>query len=266
MNVRNRYREAWSSSEGADLYEKARPGYAAEAIRFLQRTFGIDLDSVVLDLAAGSGKLTRQLLTTGARVIAVEPLEGMRTAFSRMLPTISILNGRAEAIPVAAATIDMVVAGQAWHWFDSVAALAEVSRVVIPGGGLALLWNEYDETQPWVHEYAEIRRRSENPVPWRTDSPWTEAFTGTDHWAPLQLEVFSHQSEMTRAALVERMLSSSAITVLPADEKTRVQEAVLRVLDNHPETKGRVFISLPYRTQVFWTRHVITRSGPLSIE
>ena len=253
MPNRNLYQEAWTSSEGASLYEKARPGYAPAAVDFIISTFNIDSTSRVLDLAAGTGKLTRQLLGSGAQITAVEPLPGMRQAFAEALPAITVVEGTAEAIPLPAESVDLVTAGQAWHWFDSKAALAEVTRIVKLGGALTLLWNVYDQTEPWMREFAAIRKSGTDSTPWRDEEHWQQAFAASAAWQPLQLELFSHRSVTTRDGLVERMLSSSVMTVLPESEKANVREDILRVLDGHDETRGRKTIAVPYCTQVFWT-------------
>ncbi len=102
----------------------------------------------MLDLAAGTGKLTRQLVALGANVIAVEPDAGMRATFARVVPGVEMLAGSAEAIPLADASVDAVFVGQAFHWFRAEAALAEMHRVLRPGGGFGLLWNTWHDDDP----------------------------------------------------------------------------------------------------------------------
>jgi len=114
--------------KAADEYERARPSYPAEAVDFVVSTFGIGPGSIVLDLAAGTGKFTRLLVPTGASMIAVEPVEGMRRVLRDVLPAIDILDGTAESIPAADESVDLVVCAQAFHWFDGPAALAEIRR------------------------------------------------------------------------------------------------------------------------------------------
>ena len=114
---------------GADTYERGRPDFPAEAVEFLVQTLNINQASHVLDLAAGTGKLTRRLAPTGAKLTAVEPVEGMRRKFSALLPGVEILEGTAEAIPLPSESLDVVVVAQAFHWFDGPRALAEIHRV-----------------------------------------------------------------------------------------------------------------------------------------
>src|SRR4051812_13713682 len=120
------------------VYERGRPDYPPEAIACLVTHLRIGPGSTVVDVGAGTGKLTQLLLDTGAQVTAVEPVADMRLAFARPLPGVPILEGTAEALPLASGTADALVAGAAFHWFDGPAALREIHRVLRPGGGLGL--------------------------------------------------------------------------------------------------------------------------------
>ena len=128
-------------ARGADAYERGRPEYPADALEPLR----LSPDLTVLDLAAGTGKLTRPLAASGARVIAVEPVAEMRAALPSSVET---LDGTAESIPLGDGSVDLVTVGQAFHWFDGDAALAEIHRVLRPGGRLALVWNRRVEDAP----------------------------------------------------------------------------------------------------------------------
>ena len=132
----------------AEQYERARPTYADDALRWLAGRIGIGPGRRVLDLAAGTGKLTRQLVALGASVVAVEPGDAMRSLLERVVPEAESFAGSAEAIPLAGASVDAVTVGQAYHWFRAEEALAEMHRVLRPGGAVALLWNQWDEDDP----------------------------------------------------------------------------------------------------------------------
>jgi len=131
-------------SSAADVYERARPGYAPEALDWLCQQLGLRRGKTVLDLGAGTGKLTRDLVPTGAHVIAVEPLDEMRAHLVEAVPEAEALAGTAEQIPLEDGNVDAVVSGQAFHWFDPSRALPEIHRVLRPGGGLGLIWNSRD--------------------------------------------------------------------------------------------------------------------------
>jgi len=128
----------------AEEYEATRPSYPDEVLDLLP----VANDAVVLDLGAGTGKLTRVLARRYARVTAVEPLDGMRGILERVVPGVEALAGSAEQIPLGDASVDAVFAAQAFHWFDHERAVAEIGRVLRPGGILALVWNGPDASRP----------------------------------------------------------------------------------------------------------------------
>lgn len=233
-------------------YEIGRPPYPADAIERLVAELGIEDGKRVLDLAAGTGKLTRFLVPTGAVVVAVEPVEAMRTAFSKSLPDVQALAGTAEAIPLPEASIDAVAVGQAFHWFDGDAALAEIHRVLRPGGRLGLIWNVKDESVDWIEKLGEIMESYRGDAPRVASGAWKKAFDRTTLFTPLERARFSFVHEADFAAVVARVTSVSFIAALPPAEFARVVDQVRTLLATHPETKGRATFELPYRTGVYW--------------
>src|SRR5437764_4525363 len=136
----------------ADVYERGRPSYPAEAIDWLVPAHA----QRVADIGAGTGKLTRQRGEGGLDMIAVEPSAGMREELRRAAPGVPVVAGTAEQIPLADGAVDLVIVAQAWHWVDPERAVPEVARVLAPGGRLALLWNIRDERTDWVAELTRI--------------------------------------------------------------------------------------------------------------
>ncbi len=138
----------------ADVYDRARPGYPGEALDWLLPPAPLggpaDRPLRVLDLGAGTGKLTRSLVARGVDVVAVEPTPGMRETFARVLPGVDVLDGTAESIPLPDGSLDAVLMAQAWHWVDPATAAPEVARVLRPGGRLGLLWNVRDAGVDWI--------------------------------------------------------------------------------------------------------------------
>jgi SAM-dependent methyltransferase len=237
-------------------YEIGRPPYPQEAIDRLVVELGIGSGTRVLDLAAGTGKLTRRLQATGADLVAVEPVEGMRAALSASLPDIEALTGTAEAIPLADASVDAVTVGQAFHWFDGDAALAEIHRVLRPGGKLGLIWNVKDESVGWIEKLGSIMESYRGDAPRVASGAWKAAFDRTTLFRPLERARFSFVHEADFAAVVARVTSVSFIASLPPAEFARVVDKVRQLLATHPETKGRTTFDLPYRTGAYWCEGV----------
>ena len=131
----------------------------------------------MLDLAAGTGKLTAHLVETGAEVVAIEPVDEMRAVLERELPSVRALAGTAEAIPLDAASVDAVTVGQAFHWFRGDEALAEIHRVLRPGGGLGLVWNVRDTSVPWVARLTEIMEPHRGDAPTHRTGAWRKALS-----------------------------------------------------------------------------------------
>ena len=143
---------ARSFGVAADVYERARPLYPDEAIEWILPEGA----RTVLDLGAGTGKLTRALAARGLEVVAVEPLAEMRTNLAWAAPEARILDGTAEAIPLEDDSVDLITVAQAWHWVDPARATAEAARVLRPGGTLALIWNRRDERVDWVARLGQV--------------------------------------------------------------------------------------------------------------
>src|SRR5690349_6622753 len=140
----------------ADAYERGRPGYPEEAIAWMAERLDLREGRNLLDLAAGTGKLTRTLVPFGAHVVAVEPIDEMREQLFRALPDVDAFDGTAESIPLPDGSVDAVTCGQAFHWFRAEQALKEIHRVLRPAGGLALVWNVRDLSDPLQARVNEI--------------------------------------------------------------------------------------------------------------
>ncbi len=236
---------------GAD-YERGRPGYPAGALEHLAATLGLEPGRVVLDLAAGTGKLTRALTGTGAEVIAVEPVTGMRDRLMTGAPGARVLAGTAERIPLADGAVDAVTVAQAFHWFDAVAAGHEIHRVLRPSSRLAVIWNAWDESVPWVAATMEIIHAHVGDAPQQRTSSWPRELAGTGRFTSLVKDTFAHVVLGDRETLVARVLSTSYIAALPQAGRDRVARDVLAVLDADPRTVGAATIATPYTTHVAW--------------
>jgi SAM-dependent methyltransferase len=222
-------------------------------VSYLVRELGITEGRDVLELGAGTGKLTEMLVPTGARITAVEPVTAMREALAAACPTVRVVDGTAEDLPVGDATADAAVAAQAFHWFDGERALPEIHRCLRPGARLGLIWNVRDEASDWSERLTAIFDRLAGDGPRYRDMRWREPFERTALFGPLHHQVAYHVHEVSREAFVDRVLSVSYVASAPEAERERVLAEVHELLDTDPELAGRERLIVPYRTDVYWT-------------
>ncbi|WP_102142213.1 class I SAM-dependent methyltransferase [Mycobacterium hubeiense] len=226
-----------SLSFGAEAaaYERGRPSYPPEAIDWLLPPDARD----VLDLGAGTGKLTTRLVERGLSVVAVDPIPEMLEVLSQSLPDTPALLGTAEEIPLPDDSVDAVLVAQAWHWFDRDRAVKEVARVLRPGGRLGLVWNTRDERMGWVKELGRIIGHDD-----ASDHEVTlpEPFTGLEQ----------HQVEwtnyLTPQALIDLVASRSYCITSPTEVRTRTLDKVRELLATHPALANNSGLALPYVT------------------
>lgn len=249
------HREAATGfGRAADAYERARPSYPPDAVSLLVQELAIGFGSRVVDLAAGTGKLTRLLEPTGADLVAIEPVAAMRDVLSTAAPGATIVGGTAERMPLTDASVDAVIVAQAFHWFDASRAATEIARVLKPGGGLGLIWNVREESVPWIHELTRIMEPHRGTTPTHRSGAWRPPLDASGLFEPLRERSFHYEQTMSPDEAVDRVLSVSFIAALPTDERAAVASAVRATLEGDPDTKGRDSLILPYRTDVFWSR------------
>jgi ubiquinone/menaquinone biosynthesis C-methylase UbiE len=211
----------------AEQYERARPTYADDALQWLADRIGIAPGRRVLDLAAGTGKLTRQLVALGASIVAVEPGDAMRALLERVVPEAESLAGSAEAIPLADASVDAITVGQAYHWFRPDEALAEMHRVLRPAGSVALLWNQWDDNDPLQREIDELIE----PLRPRAAAQLEEwdgrrGLETSPLFGLVEERLFHHRRTLTADQLVEWVSSTSAVVTAPPAEQARIEDRV----------------------------------------
>ena len=238
-------------SAEAEAYARGRPEYPADIVGWLTDELGIAPDRSVVDLGAGTGKFTTLLERIGAKVIAVEPVEAMRARLLESLPQVQALAGIAQAIPLPSASVDAVVCAQAFHWFASDEALAEIHRVLKPAGRLGLVWNVRDESVPWVAAISDIIAPYEGDAPRFRTGEWRKTFTG--RWfGDLELTTMPHQHVgPAEEVIVARFLSVSFIAALPPAEKQKVADRLRDLVASDPALRGRATIAFPYRTEAY---------------
>jgi SAM-dependent methyltransferase len=224
-------------------YERGRPEYPAAAVAEL----GLAPGARVLDLGAGTGKLTRVLDAAGLETIAVDPSRAMLDELAAQAPRATALLGTAEAIPLPDASVDAVTAGQAFHWFDAPAALAEIHRVLRPGGALGLLWNRRDESDPLQALLSELTDPGERDTPrgWRLDVPGLVDASG--RFGPVTTTELPHVQPTDAVGLVSRLRSSSYVASQPEERRTELERRLRERLPAGP-------VPLRYVTVVYVAR------------
>jgi len=232
----------------ADAYERARPEYPAAAVAWLT-----DGAREVLDLGAGTGKLTRGLVAAGLEVVAVEPDDAMAVRLREALPAVRVLAGAAEEIPLADGSVDAVVAGQAYHWFDPPRALPEIARVLRPGGRLGLVWNVRDDREPWVARLTALLG----------GGAWAErperSLAASPLFGPLEQQTFAHEQALTRDELLALVRSRSNVAVMDEAPRAEALAAAGRIFD---EVACGQTIVLPYVTECYRAPRVTGAVGP----
>jgi ubiquinone/menaquinone biosynthesis C-methylase UbiE len=236
---------ARSFEDVAELYERVRPSYPGAAVHWLAERLGIGAASTVLDLGAGTGKLTRALLRIAGRVIAVEPGPEMLAQLERAVPEAEAILGPAEAIPLDDDAVDAVVCGQSFHWFRTDEALNEIERVLRPGGGLGLIWNMRDPDDPLQQEITELL------------DPFVPSERATDEgvekfvrrtFDEVEIFVVPFEEEVDAATVAARIASISFVAAAPEPKQRELDRAVRALVDARG---GRV--PFRYRTETYAT-------------
>jgi ubiquinone/menaquinone biosynthesis C-methylase UbiE len=239
-----------SFEQVAALYERVRPEYPPEAIDWIVDELGLRPGRTVLDLAAGTGKLTRQLVPSGADVIAVEPGEAMLAELRHAVPTVTALHGSAEEIPLADDSVDALTVGQAFHWFRFEEATEEMHRVLRPGGGVALLWNNRDQDDALQREVTELMAPFVPPE--RAAAYDSSKFLAQSPlFDPLEERVFQFVQQLDTEALVGRIMSISFVAAAPQERRAELE----RQLRGVAAARGGV-VDFPYVTSVYVSRAV----------
>jgi SAM-dependent methyltransferase len=234
--TRARHDRSLSFGSAAAAYERGRPTYPPEAIDWLLPAGARD----VLDLGAGTGKLTTRLVERGLDVVAVDPIPDMLEVLRASLPSTVTLEGTAEEIPLQDNSVDAVLVAQAWHWVDAERAIPEVARVLRPGGRLGLVWNTRDERLGWVRELGRIIGSDSDSG--RTQLTLPAPFT----------DVQRHQVEwtnyLTPQALIDLVASRSYCITSPTEVRSRTLDQVRELLATHPALANSTGLALPYVT------------------
>ena len=230
---------ARSFGAAADAYERARPTYPDEAVDWLLPSGA----HTVLDLGAGTGKLTRAQVARGLDVIAVEPIDEMRATLEATLPEVRALKGTAEEIPLPDQSVDIITVAQAWHWVDVERGTAEAARVLRPSGTLGLIWNRRDERIPWVQRLSQVMGSGEAEI------IELEGITIAPPFGPTETMATDWSRPMTTDLLVEMAASRSYIITATPRRRREILDGVAELVEAEPSLSGD--FEFPYRTYCF---------------
>lgn len=227
------------------MYERARPEYPAQAIAWITQELDLREGRTVADLGAGTGKLTRALVASGARVIAVEPGDAMLTELRRVLPGVEAVRGAAEAIPFADESVDALTAGSAFHWFRHEEALPELHRVLRPGGALGVLWNSRDHGRPLQQQISELIK----PFVPSGRPPVGESIRtleASNLFGPVERRSFPFVQQLDADGVVDRIASVSFVAAAPEDARVELERKLRKAVAAQGGTVDFAYVTEGY--------------------
>lgn len=234
----------------AQTYDRGRPSYPADAVAWL-----LDGDAkIVLELGAGTGKLTRPMVDQGHAVFATEKDPAMLAVLRERVPEVSAKIASAEEIPANDRSVDVVIAAQAFHWFDHERALPEIARVLKPGGHVAVVWNFFDRRIPWVRKLVEVMGERMH-----TSGNSNDRLAESEHFGDVEAKTFSFWQDVTRDTLVDIVASRSYVASLPDAQREAKLDAVRALYDDYG--RGHDGMQLPYVVECFRAKVVDQRES-----
>jgi SAM-dependent methyltransferase len=236
---------------GAEAYERGRPEYPHDAIAFLTEQLRLAPGAVVLDIGAGTGKLSRLLIKSDARVIGLEPTDGMRRKFAQVLPDTEVVGGVAESIPIRRGSLDAACAGQAFHWFANARALNEIHRVLKLRGRFAIIWNVRELTAEWIRDLWRIVEKHEGDVPRHRHGTWKPALEAFPQLRKIAERSFPFSQTGDVSMMLDRIGSISFIARLSDGARGKVYGEIRELLATHRETREYPQMELQYRTDAY---------------
>ncbi|KYQ90307.1 putative SAM dependent methyltransferase [Tieghemostelium lacteum] len=265
--------KGYHNKNTTDNYVKGRPGYSKEVFQYIKETFPqLTKDSVIVDLAAGTGKFTELLVSEGGfrNVIAIEPSKEFRDACTEVLEKqglgdtlkYQVLEGTSTRMPLPDASVDMLCIAQAFHWFSNEDSLKEISRVLKSGAILFMVWNDMDVNVPWIKQLTDVfhEKYYDGFTPQYRSGKWKQVFEtlkqrndnslvkyNLNHAAFVNPHVASHES------IYNRVFSTSYISILPQDKKDILRGEIEHVLKTNPEVANKDTFILPYNVDIYWT-------------
>ncbi len=231
--------------KASHAYDRGRPSYPVDTVDWIVATAQLAPGKTVVDLAAGTGKLTRDLMRSGARVVAVEPLGEMRARLLERAPGAEVYDGLAEDTGLAGESADAVTVAQAFHWFSTEEALAEIQRILVPSGLLFLVWNRRDVSDPVQGEIGRLTAPFIGSAPSYASGWWRDVMGETRRFEPAGEHHSRIEQVVDQEGLVDRVASTSYIANLPDDQRLPLLEEIGRLVG----VEGTV--TLPYSTATY---------------
>jgi len=238
--------------QGADTYVRGRPDFPPEALDWLKNDLALGPGRSAVELGGGTGKFTKLLAQSGAEVIVVEPVAAMLERLRQHLPGVRAMQGTAQRIPLPDCCADAVVCAQSFHWFASAESLAEIRRVLKPGGVLGLIWNVRDQSIEWAARLTRILEPCEGDAPRYDRGEWRSVFPHRGFGEMKERAFPNAHVGSPEQVIVDRVASVSFIAAL--DEKTRagVLAEVRALIESTPSLAGQAEVSHPYVTRAYW--------------
>lgn len=241
-------------ARAAGTYSTGRPGYPAETGGWISDTLGLSPGKTVLDLGAGTGKFTKLLAATGASIIAADPVPEMLGELKHDLPGVETLVAQAERLPLPDASVDVVTCAQCFHWFANRHAVAEITRVLKPGGLWGLIWNSRDQRTDWVAALTRIMEPYEEGVPRHDKGDWRACFPAPG-FTDLTEQIFEYgHSGAAEQVIIDRIMSVSFIAALPEADAAKVRRQIEALIKETPALQEKAEVTFPYVTKAYWCR------------
>jgi SAM-dependent methyltransferase len=238
--------------QGAQIYARGRPGFPPQALEWLRQDLRLEPGKLALEIGAGTGKFTKLLTQTGADVVAVEPVAAMLAQLAAEQPLVRTLRATAQELPIASASVDAVICAQSFHWFASVQSLAEIHRVLKPGGTLGLIWNVRDQSVGWVAELTRIMAPFEGDAPRYDHGEWRAVFPAPGFGLLLERSFPHAHIGSPEQVIADRIASVSFIAALDEASRSAVLDEVRALIAATPALAGHGSVAMPYVTRAYW--------------